>query len=322
MSDQETKPATPSLGTGARTQHVYRGPRGDMRYTAVADWITLREHDEAIASLFFTAYLAELPEGSDRSTRPITFVFNGGPGSASVWLHLGLVGPRRLAFAENGGLLPPPAKLVDNPESWLPFTDIVCLDPIGTGFSRTHEHGPKPADAKPAEKAPDPSRFWEVERDLQSVSEAIARILTKEKRWLSPVALAGESYGGFRVARLARTLQEDHGVALSAAILVSPGIELSTLVPSDYGIEHYLELFPSFAATAHAHGRAGKGVREGEHREAAEAFAASWAATTAPSPTSTPSRPVPPTKGPTSPWVASPRCSPPASTTCSSASSG
>lgn len=279
MSDDTTPSFPEPLGTGSRTQHVYQGPRGQIRYTAVADWVTLREHDEPVASLFYTAYLADRPDGSDPGGRPITFVFNGGPGSASVWLHIGMVGPRRLAFAENGSLLPPPAKLIDNPESWLDFTDIVCLDPVGTGFSRTHEHGPKPPDAKPAEKAPEPSRFWEVERDLHSVSEAIARILSQEGRWLSPVALAGESYGGFRVARLARTLQEDHGVSLNAAILISPGIELSTLVPHDYGIEHFIELFPSFAATAHAQGRAGQGVSEAEHRRDAEDFASGDLAT-------------------------------------------
>jgi len=275
MSDAVPPSQPEPLGTGSRTHHVYRGPKTELRYTAVADWITLREHDEPVASLFYTAYLADRPEGSDPAQRPITFVFNGGPGSASVWLHLGLVGPRRLAFAEDGGLLPPPTQLVDNPESWLPFTDIVCIDPIGTGFSRTHEHGPKAADAKPAEKPPEPSRFWEVERDLQSISEAITRILTKEGRWLSPVTVAGESYGGFRVARLARSLQEDHGVTLSAAVLISPGIELSTLVPHDYGIEHFIELFPSLAATAHEHGRAGEGTSEAEHRRDAEDFAAS-----------------------------------------------
>lgn len=258
----DPKPA-PVLGEGVRVERTLSLPQGDLPYEAVAKWTVLHEDDAPIASIFWTGYFAK---GVDPSKRPITFLFNGGPGSASVWLHMGMVGPKRIAFADDGGLLPPPARLVDNPESWLAFTDVVCIDPVGTGFSRSHE--PKGEGDTPA-----PSRFWEVERDLDSMGEVISRILSTEHRWLSPVSLAGESYGGFRVARLAKTLQEDHGVALNVAMLISPAIEMVGLLPTDYTIEHFIDLFPSLAASAHAHGRAGADVTEEAHRLAAETFA-------------------------------------------------
>lgn len=260
MSDEkksESKTA-PTLGTAGTTTGEVAG----IRYRAEADWVVLTEDDEPIASLFYTAYLAE----DAPPDRPIVFAFNGGPGAASVYLHLGLVGPRLVAFGDDGSLLPSPAILVDADEPWLSFADVVCIDPIGTGFSRSHE--PK----KQGEEK-QPSRFWEVERDLKSIGEAMRKLLSKWGRWSSPVAIAGESYGGFRVARLAKLLPEDFGIGLRAAILISPGIELSGLVSSDYNLEHWLELFPSLAATAHLHGRAGTDVSAEEHRHRAERFA-------------------------------------------------
>lgn len=264
METTESKPASPPiLGRSVSVQRTWSAGGDAIPYRAVADWIVLRERDEPIASMFYTAYFAE---GCDPAERPITFVFNGGPGASSVYLHLGLVGPRCVSFTEHGDVLPPPTRIVDNPDSWLRFTDLVCIDPIGTGFSRSHEPQEDP-------KKPKPSRFWEVERDLTSVAELITRLLTKEKRWSSKVILAGESYGGYRVARLAKLLPETAGVALTAAILISPGTELSGLLGSDYNLEHWVELFPGLAATAKVHGRAGEGRTATAHRELAEAFA-------------------------------------------------
>ena len=279
---QSKKP--PVLGRGASHERTMKTAGGELFYRAVADWVVLHKRDKPIASMFYTGYFAT---DSDPAERPITFVFNGGPGAASAYLHVAAVGPRRVAFAADGGVAPPPVRLVDNLETWLRFTDVVCIDPVGTGFSRTHEHdevsgsapggaaGGAAAGAGAASEKPKPSQFWEVKRDLESIGEVVSRILTTYGRWTSPVAVAGESYGGFRVARLARTLQEDVGVGLVAAILISPGIELGALLGSDYDLDHWVEIFPAMAATAHIHGRAGKDVSQAEHRTRAEDFAMS-----------------------------------------------
>src|SRR6185369_17333605 len=124
------------------------------------------------------------PGGTDR---PITFVFNGGPGAAATYLHLGAIGPRILATSDTGDVLPPPPRLVDNPDTWLAWTDLVFVDPVGTGYSRA---------ADPAKE----SDFWGVDQDISSLSAFIRLYLQKEGRRLSPVYLVGESYGGFRVA--------------------------------------------------------------------------------------------------------------------------
>lgn len=274
---QSKKP--PVLGRGVSHERTMTTAGGELSYRAVADWMVLRKRDEPIASMFYTGYFAA---ESDPAERPITFVFNGGPGAASAYLHVGAVGPRRVAFAADGGVASPPVRLVDNLETWLRFTDVVCIDPISTGFSRTHEHDAEKSKERGSAGVGDgapgqtrPSQFWEVKRDLESIGEVVSRILTTYGRWTSPVAVAGESYGGFRVARLARTLQEDVGVGLVAAILISPGIELGTLLGSDYDIDHWVEIFPAMAATAHAHGLVGQGASQDEHRARAEEFAMS-----------------------------------------------
>ncbi len=260
-----------SLGTGAQVERELALAGGTLRYRAVADWIVLQKHDEPIASMFYTGYFAA---DADPARRPLTFVFNGGPGAASAYLHMGAIGPTRVVVGDDGATPAPPVRLADNPESWLAFTDIVCVDPVGTGFSRSHEHDDERADKKgKGEEKPKPSEFWRVKRDIESVGQFICRVLTTHGRWRSPVAIAGESYGGFRVGRLARALQEDFGVGLNAAILISPGIELAALDGTDYDMEHWVEMLPAFAAAAHVHGLAGGGTALADHLAAAEAFA-------------------------------------------------
>ena len=238
---------------GNTTKHHITFARSTrLAYTAIADWVLLRKREKPIARMFHVAYLA------DRRTagRPITFVFNGGPGAASAYLHMGALGPRRAVFHADGTLQQPPTRLLNNRESWLRFTDLVFIDPIGTGFSRTidekdttqkKEEEKKEADS--GEKKEN-TEFWELDRDLESLGEFIQKFLSKHHRWTSPVFIAGESYGGFRVAKLARTLQESYGVGLNGAILISPVIEFASLLGSDYNLVHWIELFPSLAATA------------------------------------------------------------------------
>jgi carboxypeptidase C (cathepsin A) len=260
MSDAPNPTRKPST-----TEHLLSLADRQLHYTAHAEWQTLYEREKPVAEMFHVAYVAR-EHDSSQSTRPVTFVFNGGPGAASAYLHMGALGPNRVYFAAEGSLPKPPVKLVENAETWLSFTDLVFIDPVGTGFSRSLP-ADKPESEKPAEKSsesdksdntdkPRETEFWEVERDLNSLGEFIQRWLSRHKRWLSPIFIAGESYGGFRVARLARKLQQEFGVGLSGAILISPALEFSLLSSSDYNLTTWATLLPSFAAAAAHHGRA------------------------------------------------------------------
>jgi carboxypeptidase C (cathepsin A) len=181
----------------------------DIAYTSTAGTLSLfNQSGERSAAVFYTAYVAKDAGGAQR---PLTFVFNGGPGAASAYLHLGLVGPKIVTFGPNGndGAA---AKLVDNPDSWIAFTDLVLIDPIGTGWSRTA-------------KADDAKSFWGVQADAESLAKVIALYVNKNNRNDAPKYLLGESYGGFRAAKVARTLQSEQGIIASGIIMVSPMIE-------------------------------------------------------------------------------------------------
>lgn len=244
---------------GCTTEHVLDLPHAKLSYRAVAEWITLRKIHKPVAQIFHTAYFAE---ATDSSARPLTFVFNGGPGAASAYLHMGALGPQRVAFGEMGSLPKPPTRVVDNHQTWLTFTDLVFIDPVGTGFSRALQDPKKESKPNTEDKgkneAGDPKEnpeYWEVDKDLDSLGEFISRFLSKHHRWTSPLFIAGESYGGFRVAKMARQLQESHGVGLCGALLISPAVEFDSLFGSDYDLTYWVELFPSMAAAAYHHGR-------------------------------------------------------------------
>jgi carboxypeptidase C (cathepsin A) len=191
------------------TEHTIDTPAGKLAYTATAGTLPLFDTSgEHKASVFYVAYRAH---NTDAAARPVTFVFNGGPGAASAYLHLGLVGPRRLDFGPSGrdGAN---AQMRDNPETWLAFTDLVMIDPIGTGWSRT---------AKPDDAA----AYYGVRADAQVMAKIIALYVARNGRSASPKYLLGESYGGFRAAKVARTLQEEQGLVVSGILMVSPLIE-------------------------------------------------------------------------------------------------
>ena len=256
MPDTPSPPVTRKSST---TEHTLSLPDQQLRYSAVAEWQTVFELELPVAEMFYVAYFAEVDKASPR---PLTFVFNGGPGAASAYLHMGALGPKRIYFGANGSLPKPPVRLVDNIESWLSFTDLVFIDPIGTGFSRSLTQDKDSLD-KSGEKTgsneadnPKEAKFWEVERDLKALAEFIQRFLSQKKLWLSPIFIAGESYGGFRVAKLARKLQQEFGVGLSGAILISPAMEFSLLGGNDYNLTSWATLLPSLAAAAAHHGRA------------------------------------------------------------------
>jgi carboxypeptidase C (cathepsin A) len=253
-SNTASEPAVDQL-KGSDVSGVWRQPDGGtLPYGCRAQWTVLRDGEKPVAEIFFTSYMQE-----NVSDRPITFVFNGGPGAASAYLHVGALGTRRVAFSEDGTLLPPPTRLVDNAESWLDFTDLVFVDPVGTGFSRVIEKSDPENKAKEeAGSTPKkPRSFFGLTRDLESLGEFMSRYLSENDRWESPVYIAGESYGGFRVAKLARLLTEKYGVGLNGAILISPALEFALLDTSDYDLLHWLDGFPSMAAAAAFHGKSG-----------------------------------------------------------------
>ena len=235
-----------------------------IQYKAQADWIVLRKDDKPKAEMFFTAYTVPAETG-----RPVTFVFNGGPGASSVYLHMGAMGPSRVDLSAQGMPLAPPHKLKDNQETWLQFTDLVFVDPIGTGLSRMISEN-KPKDNK-GEKGSEsgekkkPSEYWKLKPDLESIREFVRSWLSIHHRWESPVFIAGESYGGYRVGKLAKLLQKDFGVGLSGAVIISPALEFSLLDGSDYNVLPWLDTFPTMAAIALSHGKARKSEKNEDH---------------------------------------------------------
>jgi carboxypeptidase C (cathepsin A) len=196
-------------------------------------------------------------------TRPITFVFNGGPGAAAVWLHIGTAGPRRIKLGEDGFPTAPPHEMVDNQETWLTFTDLVCIDPVGTGFSRVAE----------GEKG---EQFYGVTEDIKWVSEFIRLYLTNYRRWSSPKLLAGESYGTTRAAGLSDYLVERHGIALNGIILISSVLSFQTISFSGGNDLPYVLYLPTYAAIAKYHHRLGD---DGPELEQLMRDAEKWAIT-------------------------------------------
>jgi carboxypeptidase C (cathepsin A) len=203
-----------------------------IAYTATAGTLSLFDQTgERSAAVFYTAYIAKNSSGTPR---PLTFAFNGGPGAASAYLNLGLAGPRIVDFgADRDGAA---AKLIDNPDSWLAFTDLVMIDPIGTGWSRT----PKPDDGK---------AFWSIRSDANVLAKVIALYVAKNSRGASPKYLLGESYGGFRAAKVANALRNDQGILVSGIAMVSPLMEASFLWGGQqYALGAALQ-FPTLVAT-------------------------------------------------------------------------
>jgi carboxypeptidase C (cathepsin A) len=212
-------------------------------YSASAGMLAIgKDPERPDADMFHVAYILK---GGDPATRPVTFVFNGGPGGASIYLHLSAIGPMTIATAGDGSFPPSPARLQVNPDSWISFTDLVFIDPVGTGYSRMLP-GP---DGNPREPAP----YYGVAGDLDAIAGFIRLWLTVNKRWASPKAVAGESYGGLRVAALSRILAERYAVNLNRAILISPALHVD-LADSQYSIVAPMTLLPTQAAIAAYHG--------------------------------------------------------------------
>jgi carboxypeptidase C (cathepsin A) len=261
----------------SRTSHTIQVDGKELAYTAVAGTILIDgESGTPPAEIFYVAYGND---DADKAQRPITFVFNGGPGAASAYLHLGALGPRRLVFNDDGSVAPAPARLVDNHMSWLAFTDLVFIDPVGTGYSRIEKKGKDEKEKGERDKGGDDKGgrpFWQVKKDLTSLSEFIRLYLSRNKRWPSPKFVAGESYGGFRAAALSQELTTDFGIGLNGIIMISPVLEFGLMQGDDYRVMPWVLLVPSYAAAAIDHGRsslAGSGSEDmAKTLEQVEAF--------------------------------------------------
>lgn len=227
--------AEPPLPADATTKHTLSVKGRELTYAATAGTIKLSTvKGDQIAEATYVAYRLD---GNTPPNRPVTFVFNGGPGAASAYLHLGALGPRVIDFGD--GRAPPSAdaKLVDNADTWLDITDLVFVDPVGTGYSRP---------TVPDDEAQ--NLFWGVRQDLDSLGAFIRRALARLDRVGAPVYLVGESYGGFRAARLPEHLADREGIAVRGIVLISPALEFSLMEGDAYNPLPWALRLPSLAA--------------------------------------------------------------------------
>jgi carboxypeptidase C (cathepsin A) len=213
---------------------------GDQTIEYSVETGTLTQTDDSgkeKAKVFFVAYKKL---GTDKAKRPVTFAFNGGPGSSSVWLHLGMLGPKRIKFPDDASYLKPPYELTDNPHSILDVTDLVFIDPVSTGFSRPVGDENK-------------SQFHGFNEDVKSVGQFIHDWTSHFRRWDSPKFILGESYGGLRAAGLSNHLQSRYNIELNGAVVISGAINFQTLRFGNGNDLPYICFLPTYAATAWYH---------------------------------------------------------------------
>jgi len=222
------------------TDHVITINGKEIPYRAAAGTIPLKEDEQKTkAAIFYTAYTRTDVE--DVSHRPLIFAFNGGPGSSSVWLHMGMLGPRRVILEKDEAVLPPPYLMEDNPYTLLDVADLVFIDPVSTGYSR------------PAPDNEEPKEFHGIKKDIESVAEFIRLYTTRSQRWGSPKYLAGESYGTTRAAGLSGYLQERFGVYLNGIILISTILNFQSAKFDPGNDLPYVLFLPTYAASAWYH---------------------------------------------------------------------
>jgi len=241
-SEKEAKPATKPAPEPKEefsvTDHTIKIGGQTISYKATASTTLIKDDaGEPTASIFTIAYTRSDANSKDMSQRPISFVYNGGPGSSSIWLHMGAFGPRRVVTTDAGPTPPPPFKLVDNAECLLDKTDLVFIDPVGTGFSRA------------VGKAKDKD-FWGVDQDVKSLAQFISIYVSRNGRWNSPKFLIGESYGTFRSAALGNYLQNHNGMYFNGIVLISSVLDLATISFPPGNDMPYIFYVPSYAAAA------------------------------------------------------------------------
>ena len=270
MSDAEAKDDKKTTPEKTPTQEFSQAPsitKGTVTikgksipYTATTGFMNITDDNGAVkATMFYVAYVR-----SDMASekRPITFAFNGGPGSSSVWLHMGALGPKRVVLTDKGDMPKPPGNMVDNEYSWLEFTDLVFIDPVGTGYSRP---------AKDEKK----EQFHGLDEDVTSVGTFIRLYTTQNKRWLSPKFLAGESYGTTRAAYLSDHLADRHGMYVNGILLISMVLDFQTLRFSPANDLPCALFLPTYAATAMYHGKLDESLRANQDKSLEEIR--SWA---------------------------------------------
>ena len=220
------------------THHEIHVRGKELKYTATTGMMPITNDDGVTeAHIFFIAYTLDNPPGGN--TRPLTFCFNGGPGSSSVWLHMGAIGPRKVKLEPDGDMPQPPFELEDNQDTWLDQTDLVFIDPVGTGYSR------------PVKKELG-KKFWGVKGDIESVGQFIRLYLSHYERWMSPLFIAGESYGTTRAAGLSGYLI-NNGIALNGIVMVSTVLNFETLEFTQGNDLPYILYVPSYTSTAWYH---------------------------------------------------------------------
>jgi carboxypeptidase C (cathepsin A) len=245
---QTTTPATdstPRVETAgdkeekiSQTSHAMRLDGREINYTATTGTLPIRlDNGQVSARMFFVAYTRD---GEDTKTRPVSFLYNGGPGAATIWLHMGSFAPRRVQMGDEGFQPAPPYKLVDNEHSLLDATDLVFIDAIDTGYSRVVAGVSN-------------AQFHGVRGDLRAFGEFINNYLKAYNRWPSPKYLIGESYGTIRSAGLAQELQNRHGIELNGIVLVSSLLTYQTLSPSPQNDAAYAAHLETYTATAWYH---------------------------------------------------------------------
>ncbi len=231
-SKSEQAAAPDLLPPTSVTHHTIALSGKTVPYSATAGTLPLRdEQGKTIAFIFYVAYAKEPLDAK----RPITFVFNGGPGASSAYLHLGAMGPKAIEVTDKGEVAGPPSRLSGNDSTWLDFTDLVFVDPVGTGYSR-------------AAQGKDERDFFGIEHDTEYLADFIRSFLIDNGRMSSPLFLAGESYGGFRAATITRDLQKKGGTSPSGLVLISPALEFALLNGEDYDPLTWALLLPSYAA--------------------------------------------------------------------------
>ena len=249
-ADQPAKPAAPAAGEAKDakkepaeqppvvTHHEIHVGGKTLRYTATTGMMPLKNNDtgEVEAHIFYIAYTLD---GQSAEHRPLTFSFNGGPGSASVWLHLGAIGPKRVRMKPDGMMPPPPYQLIDNEHTWLDQTDLVFIDPVGTGYSR-------------AVKRDQTRKFLGLRGDIESVGEFIRLYLGRYERWSSPLFLVGESYGTTRAAGLSGYLVE-HGIAFNGIMLISSILNFQTTDGAPGNDLPFVLFLPTYSSAAWYH---------------------------------------------------------------------
>jgi len=249
--DEQKEPKPEPRDNLVTSQHTVTVSGKEIRYTATAGTMIMKEEtadrekesegEKPKAAFFFVAYTKD--EVEDKTRRPLTFSFNGGPGSSSVWLHLGFLGPRRVVMGEGGMMPPPPFLLTDNEHSLLDHTDLVFIDPVSTGYSR-------PVEGQKAKE------FHDFKKDIETVGDFIRLYITRNQRWTSPKFLIGESYGTTRAAGLSGYLQERHGMYLNGVMLVSSILDFQTAHFDPGNDLPYILFLPTYAATAWYHRKA------------------------------------------------------------------